>query len=114
TYKTEPDRRFVPHVVKRVMDSALEEALEGMEHYESAKCRALTTSVCEDIKQKVKFLNYDRYKLVCVVYFGSVKGQEMRVASRCLWNHNFDTFASSSVTKGDIFAVAMMYGIYKE
>lgn len=116
TYRTEPqeDKKFAPHVVKKIMDSALEEAVEGMDQYEATKCKALSVSVCEDIKQKVKWLNYDRYKLICVVYFGSVCGQELRVTSRCLWNENFDNFASSSVMKGDIYAVALMYGVYQE
>jgi hypothetical protein len=116
TFRTEPqeDKRFTPHIVKMVMDNALEEALDGMGQYEAAKCKALSVSVCEDIKQKVKWLNYDRYKLICVVYFGSVCGQELRVTSRCLWNDSFDNFASSSIIKGDIYAVALMYGVYKE
>lgn len=116
TYRTEPqdDKKFAPHVVKKIMDNALEEAVEGMDKYEATKCKALSVSVCEDIKQKVKWLNYDRYKLICVVYFGSVCGQELRVTSRCLWNENFDNFASSSVIKGDIYAVALMYGVYQE
>lgn len=116
TYRTEPqeNKKFVPHIVKKIMDSTLEEALDGMDSYEAAKCRALSVSVCEDIKQKVKWLNYDRYKLVCVVYFGSVNGQEMRVASRCLWNESWDSFASSSVRKGDVYAVALMYGVYAD
>ncbi|KXJ11022.1 tctex1 domain-containing protein 1-A [Exaiptasia diaphana] len=114
TYRTEPqeNKRFVPHIVKQVMDSTLEEALDGLDCYEPAKCRSLSVSVCEDIKQKVKWLNYDRYKLVCVVYFGSINGQEMRLASRCLWNESWDSFASSSVRKGDVYAVALMYGVY--
>ncbi|XP_031562868.1 tctex1 domain-containing protein 1-like [Actinia tenebrosa] len=116
TYRTEPqeDKKFAPHVVKKIMDVALEEAVEGMNQYEATKCKALSVSVCEDIKQKVKWLNYERYKLICVVYFGSVGGQELRVTSRCLWNENFDNFASSSVVKGDIYAVALMYGVYQE
>lgn len=116
TYRTEPiaNRRFVPHIVKQIMESTLEESLEGLDNYEASKCRALSVSVCEDIKQKVKWLNYDRYKLVCIVYFGSVNGQEVRVASRCLWNETSDNFATSTVVKGDVYAVALMYGVYTD
>lgn len=116
TYRMEPqtDRKFQPNIVKRIMDEAFEESLDGLNHYDSVKCRALTTQVCEDIKQRVKWLNYDRCKLICLVHIGSVGGQGMRVASQCLWDHKLDNFASTSYRKGDIFAVALLFGVYKE
>lgn len=116
TYRMEPlaERKFRPHIVKKIMDRAFEESLDGLNNYDSVKCRALTTQVCEDIKQRVKWLNYERCKLVCLVHIGSVSGQGMRVASQCLWDHNLDNFASTSYRKGDIFAVALLFGVYKE
>ena len=116
TYRMEPqsDRKFRPLIVKKIMDEAFEESLDGLNSYDSVKCRALTTQLCEDIKQRVKWLNYDRCKLVCLVHIGSVSGQGMRVASQCLWDQNVDNFASTSYKKGDIFAVALLFGVYKE
>lgn len=116
TYRMEPqpDRKFRPHIVKEIMDEAFEETLDGLNHYDSVKCRTLTTQVCEDIKQRVKWLNYERCKLICLVHIGSVSGQGMRVASQCLWDQNVDNFASTSYRKGDIFAVALLFGVYKE
>ncbi|CAH3192298.1 unnamed protein product [Porites evermanni] len=116
TYRMEPlpDRKFRPHVVKRIMDEAFEESLDALRSYDSVKCRALTTQLCEDIKQRVKWLNYERCKLVCLVHIGSVSGQGMRVASQCLWDQNVDNFASTSYRKGDIFAVALLFAVYKE
>ena len=116
TYRMQPqpERKFRPHVVKQIMDQAFEESLDGLSHYDAVKCRALTTQVCEDIKQRVKWLNYERCKLVCLVHIGSVSGQGMRVASQCLWDQNVDNFASTSYRKGDIFAVALLFAVYKE
>lgn len=116
TYRMAPqaDRKFRPQVVKKIMDEAFEESLDGLNGYDSVKCRALTTQVCEDIKQRVKWLNFERCKLICVVHIGSVNGQGMRVASQCLWDHTVDNFASTTYCKGDIFAVALLFGVYKE
>lgn len=116
TYRMAPqsDRKFRPHIVKNIMDQAFEESLDGINTYDSVKCRALTTQVCEDIKQRVKWLNYDRCKLICLVHIGSLSGQGMRVASQCLWDQSVDNFATTTYRKGDIFAVAMLFGVYKE
>ena len=96
------------------MDEILEEALEGLDCYDPVKCRALSTILSEDIKQRVKWLNYERFKLVCLVHIGSINGQAMQIASRCLWNDSVDSFASASFKKGDMFAVALMFAVYKE
>lgn len=116
TYRMAPqdDRKFRPQVVKKIMDEAFEESLDGLTSYDSVKCRALTTQVCEDIKQRVKWLNFERCKLICLVHIGSISGQGMRVASQCLWDHTVDNFASTTYSKGDIFAVALLFGVYKE
>lgn len=116
TYRMAPqaDRKFRPQIVKKIMDEAFEESLDGLNGYDSVKCRALTTQVCEDIKQRVKWLNFERCKLICLVHIGSISGQGMRVASQCLWDHTVDNFASTTYSKGDIFAVALLFGVYKE
>lgn len=116
TYRMAPqaDRKFRPQIVKKIMDEAFEESLDGLDNYDSVKCRALTTQVCEDIKQRVKWLNFERCKLICLVHIGSLSGQGMRVASQCLWDHTVDNFASTTYSKGDIFAVALLFGVYKE
>ena len=116
TYRMGPqsDRKFRPHAVKKIMDQAFEESLDGIKNYDSVKCRALTMQVCEDIKQRVKWLNYERCKLICLVHIGSLSGQGMQVASQCLWDQNVDNFASTTYRNGDIFAVALLFGVYKE
>ena len=116
TYRMAPqaDRKFRPQIVKKIMDEAFEESLDSLDNYDAVKCRALTTQVCEDIKQRVKWLNFERCKLICLVHIGSISGQGMRVASQCLWDHTVDNFASTTYSKGDIFAVALLFGVYKE
>jgi hypothetical protein len=38
------------------------------------------------IKERVKNLGYERYKLVVQVTVGEKTGQGIRLASRCLWD----------------------------
>ena len=116
TYRLSPhaDRCFKPSAVKKIMDDVLEEAMEGLDRYDPVKCRTLSTALSEDIKQRVKWLNYERFKLICLVHVGSINGQGMQIASRCLWNESADSFASTSFKKKDVFAVALMFAVYKE
>jgi hypothetical protein len=37
-----------------------------------------------------------RYKLAFKVIYGEIKGQGVRVSSKCLWDSNFDNYASYS------------------
>lgn len=38
----------------------------------------------------------NRYKLAIKVLFGEIKGQGVRVTSKCLWDVNFDNYATYS------------------
>ena len=48
------------------------------------------------IKEKVKDLGYERYKLVVQVTVGEKTGQGIRLASRCLWDTATDKYVSLS------------------
>ena len=54
------------------------------------------------VKEKVKGLGFDRYKLVVQVTVGQKVGQAMRIASRCLWVSNIEqeTIVSSDIRDG--------------
>lgn len=51
------------------------------------------------------------FSYYCLVTIGS---QGLRIASRCLWNDQFDTVVSASFETKDFFAVGTVYGIYYE
>lgn len=115
TYKMQPDedKRFKCKDVTDIIDHVLEERLKGLS-YDPDKCRFLLPSIADEIKEKVKQLGFDRFKLVCLVTIGELHNQGVRVASRCLWNTETDRLATSSFCKNDLFASAVVFGIYKE
>lgn len=39
-----------------------------------------------------------RYKIVVQVVLGEIKGQGLKIASKCLWDPNFDNWASYTFT----------------
>jgi hypothetical protein len=47
--------------------------------YQTAK------QLADDLRERVKLLGYERYKLIIQVTVGQKTGQAMRIVSRCLW-----------------------------
>ncbi|XP_031563632.1 tctex1 domain-containing protein 1-B-like [Actinia tenebrosa] len=113
TYRTEPVNRFSRKEVTDVIEEVLSEHLEG-QTYNYEFCKDTSKKLSEVIKQRVKYMGYSRYKLICVVYMGQVKNQGMRIASRCLWNTEFDNVAEASYRNGELFAVATVFGAFYE
>lgn len=72
--------------------------------------KLLTTRILESVKQ----LNIERYKFVCLVTIGTKGSQDLRIASRCLWDDQFDTFVSVCFERQGFFAVGTVYGVYFE
>ena len=60
------------------------------------------------------YCQIDRYKYVTVVNVGPTANTELIVASRCLLNPEYDTFASYTFNEHGLFAVAVVYAIYRE
>lgn len=113
TYRTEPKRKFPEREVKEIIQNSLE-ALLGELTYNATECGFLTKLLSSRIMEQVKSLSIDRYKLVCLVNVGSKHNQGLRVASRCLWNADFDTHVTASIENRTLFAVATVYGVYFE
>ena len=63
-------------------------------------CLCVVQDIAAEILEKVKAASGEmpRYKLVCQATVGESNGQSMRVASRCLWDKDFDTCAETTWT----------------
>ena len=115
TYQLEPkeDERFLPAPVKKIIEEVLAQKLEG-QTYDNLAAQTQALEISDIIKQRCKKLNLNRYKIVVQVVIGELAGQGIRVASKCLWNNDFDNYASVSYTANDMFATAMVFGCYTE
>ena len=114
TYKMEPDRRFHVAEIKEILDETLESSLKDVKKYEAAKCKGLSKSLSHTICERVKLLGLSRFKIVCIVNIGEMKGQDVRVASRFLWDEKHDNWVDAVFVSPAIFAVAVVYGVYQE
>ena len=66
------------------------------------------------IMSDLKMLGYSRFKFVCSVTIGQIRGQDVRIASRSIWDTERDTFVSESFKNETLFAVCVVFGVYHE
>ena len=107
------DRRFVSYKVEEAMKEILKDQLQDVT-YNAEQCSKLTQKLCSRIKEKAKEMSYPRYKLVVQVVLGEDTAQSVQMASRCLWDHNNDSFAAATYRNQSLYAIATVYGLYME
>lgn len=113
TYRMEPKNKFNTQAVKDIIDTILQSRLSGM-RYSARLTPKIGKSLSDEIKDRVKLLNMDRYKIVCVLTIGQMGNQGLMLSSRCTWNDKFDCYATSSFKNQDIFCSATVYGVFAE
>ena len=113
TYKMEPDKRFYVPEVKEIMDETLSSSLKDVK-YDPIKCKTLCKTLSHTICERVKLLGFTRFKIVCVVNIGEMKGQDVRVASRFLWDEKNDSWVDSVFINSELFGVAIVFAVYQE
>ncbi|XP_033110664.1 tctex1 domain-containing protein 1-like [Anneissia japonica] len=110
TFKTSPDTYFDTKKVKECVEETLYLRLKN-ETYNS-KCGNLCASLAEIIKARVKELGFTRHKLVVYLVIGPMQEQGIKVASRCVWDVNYDNFISVQFSNKHMYAVASVFAVY--
>ena len=105
--------RFNAARVKALLDDTLEEWFAEKE-YDASSASGWTVDVTRAIEERIRDLEFPRYKVVVQVVVGQNKGQGVNAVSRCLWSVETDTWTSSSYKNASLFAVAMAFGVYFE
>ena len=55
-----------------------------------------------------------RYRYVSLVTIGEKKDQGVRFGSRCVWDHQRDSYATNFYETHQLYAVGTLYAIYYE
>ena len=104
---------FPVQQVREIIAQVLKENLTDRD-YEPRVMSRRCLELSEVIKERVKQLDMQRFKIVCMVIIGQNADQSMVVSSRCLWNFNYDNFSSFTLKKGPFYAVGMVFATYAE
>jgi hypothetical protein len=105
------------HIATSKIEIIAQQILEreiGNKTYNSATVGTMTRVISTEIKNKVKELNFQRYRIICQVVITQVEDQGIEATSRCLWDASCDNFAAVSYRNDSIAAIAMIYGVYLE
>lgn len=115
SYRLQPSCKFQSTAAQTVINDILEKYLKD-EKYDPNASAQMAKTLSQIIKDGVKDLNYESYKIVCVVSIGQMLEGEVGVlqTSRCVWDTNWDTFASGFFKNKTLYGVATVYAIYQE
>ncbi|XP_052777273.1 dynein light chain Tctex-type 5-B-like [Mya arenaria] len=113
SYRMEPTKKFNADEAFNALKSVVDKRMEGF-RYHPKFCSNMTKMLSDEIKDEVKKLKFDRYKIVAVVHISEKRGQSMMVASRCAWDKNVDEFATYTMETPTLFCSASVFGIYNE
>ncbi|CAI2380716.1 unnamed protein product [Moneuplotes crassus] len=115
TYALEPreDKRFYPSKVKEEIKKAIDETMKDKE-YNHKEAEKLSIEISNRIRDNVKNLSIDSYKIVVQTVIGEIGGQGVRIASKSLWDDKNDNWASYTFSNHSLFCTGMVFGIYYE
>ncbi|GFR72640.1 Tctex1 domain-containing protein 1-like [Elysia marginata] len=74
----------------------------------------MTKVLSDEIKERTKALNIERYKLVVCVVMGERKDQGIMISSRAAWDAKLDSYATFTFQNKSLFCTASVYGVYAE
>ena len=113
SYRMEPHRKFNSDKVEEIIQEVVDTRMKDFT-YHPKFCANMCKSLTEEIKEKVKRLRFDRYKIVTVVHIGEKSNQSAVISSRCTWDQNLDDYATYTMETPTLFCTTCVYGIYTE
>lgn len=112
-YRMEPRKAFYVPEVRSIIQELFEKHFNE-KRYNPEFCKTTAKNLSDLIKERVKTLNYHRYKIISFVHIGQICKQGIKIASLCLIDQNVDNFAEYYYEGSDFFAVGVVYGFYME
>ncbi|XP_066245202.1 dynein light chain Tctex-type 5-like [Euwallacea similis] len=111
TYKLDSDNPFNTEKVGKILQEVMNEIIENLQ-YDPEKCAAAAKHASVQIRGKVKQLEFDRYKLVCIVSIGEKNSQDIYATCRFLWDPEKDRHSVYSLENTYVYAIAYCFGLY--
>jgi hypothetical protein len=115
TFRMEPedDHKVDLARLRRVATSVIETAISGYK-YDPNQGKQFSLALAERIRGQIKQLPFQRYKIVVQVSIGQKKGQDLRVASRCMWDLKWDRHLTISKETSDAYVTVTIFLVYTE
>ncbi|XP_031616475.1 tctex1 domain-containing protein 1 [Contarinia nasturtii] len=111
TYRLEPKNPFNTEKCENILKHVFETAFDEFE-YTAEAAEEKVSKLSQQILTQTRKLNFDRYKLICVVSIVQNSMQGLCAYHRCLWEKKFDKIATHVYETPNLFAIATIYGLY--
>ncbi|KAK7483857.1 hypothetical protein BaRGS_00024874 [Batillaria attramentaria] len=113
TYVIRPNfqHKFRPVMVKEMIHMVLTDQLAG-KTYDPESTTEWTKNISDTIKSKLKDMGYDRYKFIVQVIIAEQRGQGTKMACRCFWDSDTDSYAQDLYMNDSLVCVAAAYGVF--
>ncbi|XP_044736502.1 dynein light chain Tctex-type protein 2B-like isoform X1 [Chrysoperla carnea] len=113
TYLIKPplSQKFRAQPVQLIIKTILRDMLTGVE-YSQEGAKELTKKIANEIRDKVRELNFRRYKIIVQVHIGEQKGAGVKSGIRCLWDSECDNYTSDVFMNDTLFCMAVVYAVY--
>ncbi|KAK3921882.1 Tctex1 domain-containing protein 2, partial [Frankliniella fusca] len=103
--------KFRPGATKEVIQSVLSEQLSG-KVYANENIDDLTKEIAKLVLERVKGLNFQRYKLLVQVVLGEQRGAGVKMGARCMWDSDADSYASAEFENDSLFCVVTVFAVF--
>ncbi|XP_076172796.1 dynein light chain Tctex-type 5 [Ptiloglossa arizonensis] len=113
TYRLESLNPFkvdpVDKIVKMIMINKLEDI-----PYDAVECPKICESIATDIREEIKKLNFERYKIVVNVAIIEKASQSVEASIGFLWDAEKDNYSVFTYEARTFHAYCCAFGIYYE
>ena len=106
-----PSGRVSVNTMKAIIREVLDAQLTG-KTYQSEHTSKWTKEIADEIRDRLKALNLERYKYMVQVVVGEQRGEGVRMGCRCFWDQDTDNYAYENFINDSLFCVASAYAVY--
>ena len=115
TYRMEPDSNHKLDIgqLRRIATNVINTAIYGYK-YDANRVKKFSSGIAERVRNDIKQLSFSRYKTIVQVIVGQKKGQELLVASRCLWDLQWDRHLTITRETAYAYITLIIFLVYTE
>ncbi|XP_044738966.1 dynein light chain Tctex-type 5-A [Chrysoperla carnea] len=114
TYRLESKNPFLHEPVENIIRTIISARFNRNSRYNASEAPQMVTKLSQKIREKVKELNFERYRLIVLVSICENHGQSGLGMMKCLWDPERDSFASYTFETEYLIVYGVVIGIYYE
>ena len=117
TFRVEPgneEERFYPSRAREIAEKAAAQEIADQE-YDDENSKIWSLNISDIVRKEVaESIPNSRFKVIVQTIIGQIADQGVRVASRCLWDPNYDNYAQCTYTNRSLFCTVLIFALYTD